>query len=43
MRAHHVHVEHDFAKPPEAIFAHLAEHENLAEVFGAKVTRLRDG
>jgi uncharacterized protein YndB with AHSA1/START domain len=43
MRAHHVHVEHDFAKPPERIFAHLAEHENLAEVFGAKVKRLRDG
>jgi uncharacterized protein YndB with AHSA1/START domain len=43
MRARHVHVEHDFAKPPERIFAHLAEHENLADVFGAKVTRLRDG
>jgi uncharacterized protein YndB with AHSA1/START domain len=43
VRAHHVHVERDFAKPPERIFAHLAEHENLAEVFGAKVTRLRDG
>jgi uncharacterized protein YndB with AHSA1/START domain len=43
MRAHHVHVEHDFAKPPERIFAHLAEHENLAELFGSKVTRLRDG
>lgn len=43
MRAHHVHIEHDFAKPPERIFAHLAEHENLAEVFGAKVTRLCDG
>jgi len=38
-----VHIEHDFAKPPERIFAHLAEHENLADVFGAKVTRLRDG
>jgi uncharacterized protein YndB with AHSA1/START domain len=38
-----VQVEHDFAKPPERIFAHLAEHENLAELFGAKVTRLRDG
>jgi uncharacterized protein YndB with AHSA1/START domain len=38
-----VHVEHDFAKPPERIFAHLAEHENLAELFGAKVTRLCDG
>jgi uncharacterized protein YndB with AHSA1/START domain len=43
MRAHHVHVEHDFAKPPERVFSYLAEHENLAEVFGAKVTRLRDG
>ncbi len=43
MRAHHIHVEHDFSKPPERIFAHLAEHENLAAVFGAKVTRLRDG
>jgi uncharacterized protein YndB with AHSA1/START domain len=43
MRALHVHVEHDFAKSPERVFAYLAEHENLAEVFGAKVTRLRDG
>lgn len=43
MRANHVHIEHDFAKPRERVFAYLAEHENLAEVFGAKVTRLRDG
>jgi uncharacterized protein YndB with AHSA1/START domain len=43
VRAHHVRIEHDFTKPPERIFAHLAEHENLAAVFGAKVTRLRDG
>jgi uncharacterized protein YndB with AHSA1/START domain len=43
VRAHHVHLEHHFEKPPERIFAHLAEHENLAEVFGAKITRLRDG
>jgi uncharacterized protein YndB with AHSA1/START domain len=43
MRAHHVHIEHHFSKPPELVFAHLAEHENLAEVFGAKVTRVRDG
>jgi uncharacterized protein YndB with AHSA1/START domain len=42
-RAHHVHVVHDFAKPPERIFAYLAEHENLADVFGAEITRLRDG
>jgi uncharacterized protein YndB with AHSA1/START domain len=43
MRAYWVHVEQDFAKPPGRIFDHLAEHENLAEVFGAKVTRLSDG
>jgi uncharacterized protein YndB with AHSA1/START domain len=43
MRAHHVHVEHEFAKPPAAIFAHLAEHENLSELFGARIERLRDG
>jgi len=43
MRAHHVHVEHRFEQPPERIFAYLAEHENLAEVFGANIMRLRDG
>ncbi len=43
MRAHHIHVEHRFTKPPAAIFAHLAEHENLADVFGSKVIRVRDG
>jgi uncharacterized protein YndB with AHSA1/START domain len=43
VRAHHIHIEHRFTKPPELIFAHLAEHENLADVFAAKVTRLRDG
>jgi uncharacterized protein YndB with AHSA1/START domain len=43
VRARHVHIEHDFAKPPERVFAYLAEHENLAEVFGAKVSRLCDG
>lgn len=36
-------VDHDFPVPVERAFAHLAEHENLAQVFGAKVTRLRDG
>lgn len=43
MRAHWVHVEHDFPAPPQVVFDHLAEHENLAPVFGAHVTRLRDG
>lgn len=43
MREHWVHVEHDFDAPVEEVFAHLAEHENLAAVFGAKVERVRDG
>ena len=43
MRAHWVHVEHDFPAPPSVVFAHLAEHENLADVFQAQVTRVRDG
>jgi uncharacterized protein YndB with AHSA1/START domain len=43
MRAHHVTIEHVFAKPPDRIFAYLSEHENLAELFGAKVTRIKDG
>lgn len=43
MRAHHVHVTHDFAKPVDRIFAYLSEHEHLADVFGAKVKRLKDG
>jgi len=43
VRAHHVVVDHVFAKPPERVFAYLAEHENLADLFGAKITRLKDG
>lgn len=43
MRAHWVVVERDFAQPPERVFDYLAEHENLAELFDAKVTRVRDG
>ena len=38
-----VDVHHDFAKPVDRIFAYLAEHENLGPLFGAKITRLRDG
>ncbi len=36
-------VDHDFVLPPARVFAHLAEHENLGPLFGAKVTRVRDG
>jgi len=43
MRTHWVHVQRDLAAPVEEVFAHLAEHENLAALFGAKVKRLADG
>jgi uncharacterized protein YndB with AHSA1/START domain len=43
MRAHHVRISHDFQKSPDRIFAYLSEHENLGELFGAKITRLNDG
>jgi|SRR5579884_1806700 len=38
-----VHVTQDFPQPVEEVFAYLAEHENLAPVFGAKIKRLNDG
>src|SRR5579884_3144192 len=38
-----VHVTQDFPQPVEEVFAYLAEHENLAPVFGAKISRLNDG
>ncbi len=36
-------VDHDFSLPPARVFAYMAEHENLAPLFGAKVRRLKDG
>ena len=33
----------EFPQPVEQVFSYLAEHENLADVFGAKVKRLNDG
>jgi uncharacterized protein YndB with AHSA1/START domain len=38
-----VHVTQDFPRPVEQVFAYLAEHENLAPVFHAKIRRLNDG
>jgi uncharacterized protein YndB with AHSA1/START domain len=35
--------DQDYTQPPEQVFAYLSEHENLADLFGAKVTRLKDG
>jgi uncharacterized protein YndB with AHSA1/START domain len=36
-------IDRDFTLPPERVFAHLAEHENLEPLFGAKIKRLSDG
>ena len=38
-----VHIEQDFSRPVDEIFAHLAAHENLEGVFGAKIKRVKDG
>ena len=38
-----VEITHDFALPVERVYAHLAEHENLGPLFGASVSRVRDG
>jgi uncharacterized protein YndB with AHSA1/START domain len=38
-----VHVTQDFPQPVEHVFAYLAEHENLAPVFGTKIRRINDG
>jgi uncharacterized membrane protein len=36
-------IDHDFTKPVERVYAHLAEHENLGPLLRAKVSRVRDG
>ena len=33
-----VRITHDFASDPATVFEKLAEHENLAPVFGATIT-----
>jgi len=38
-----VRVTHVFASDPATVFEKLAEHENLAPVFDAKITRVKDG
>lgn len=38
-----LHVEYDFTKPPDRVFAYLSEHENLEPLLGARITRLNDG
>ena len=36
-------VTQEFSAPVDRVYAHLAKHENLERVFGAQITRLRDG
>lgn len=38
-----VHVTHTFRSAPADVFAALGEHEDLGPLFGATITRLRDG
>ena len=38
-----IEVEQTFRAPVDRVYAHLAEHENLEDVFGATITRVRDG
>lgn len=38
-----VEITQDFPQPVAEVYAHLAEHENLGPLFGAKVVRKRDG
>jgi uncharacterized protein YndB with AHSA1/START domain len=38
-----VEFDRDFDLPVGRVFAYLAEHENLGPLFGASVTRVRDG
>lgn len=43
-RQQRIAIGHDFAVPVTRLFAHIAEHENLARLFApAKVVRLKDG
>jgi uncharacterized protein YndB with AHSA1/START domain len=36
-------VERNFDQPVDRLFAYLSEHENLGELFGMRVERVRDG
>jgi uncharacterized protein YndB with AHSA1/START domain len=38
-----IEIDRDFDQPVDRVFAYLAEHENLGPLFGASVTRVRDG
>ena len=38
-----IEITQDFSLPVQRVYGYLSEHENLGPVFGAKVTRVRDG
>ncbi|MDX6216475.1 MAG: hypothetical protein QOG99_2059, partial [Frankiales bacterium] len=38
-----VDVQQDFSLPVDRVYAYLSEHENLGPLFGATVTRVKDG
>jgi uncharacterized protein YndB with AHSA1/START domain len=38
-----VEITQEFTLPVERVYAYLAEHENLGPLFGATVTRVKDG
>lgn len=38
-----VDITHEFSLPVERVYDHLAEHENLGPLFGARIRRVRDG
>jgi uncharacterized protein YndB with AHSA1/START domain len=40
---HRLIFDQGYALSPEQVFEYFAEHENLAAVFGAKITRLKNG
>jgi uncharacterized protein YndB with AHSA1/START domain len=36
-------IDRELPVPPAQLYAYLSEHENLGELFGARVERVRDG
>ena len=38
-----IEITQDFALPVQRVYAYLSEHENLGPLFGARITRVRDG
>ena len=38
-----IEITQDFALPVQRVYAYLSEHENLGPLFGARISRVRDG